>query len=379
MTLEKFKRPYTDAELRAKFENAGYDESLWDFCQDIYYNYQTYLEDEFGWLRDGEPIEQLIINLKEDEGWESKSTREEAWRQAMSKEHIEVYLDQQAKGHGHHWSWIAAVELDWNGNISWDAVLYDLKQIDETLANNEVEIFLNRLSDGKPEAYRKFLDELISPKGYAKPLDEVEACAKPFLDVYTSHYDQFIKLGCDHDDIYNYAKDLAEDRYDIYYQAYNTAINNGAPSKVARSFADKIEELQVNGYLILETRSFCKEFKEAWQREFYYALTIEDVSKSGERWGVVDKNRLRTSLGLPPLDEPLTAEDKEYLRIKQNLMANGMNEISADRKAYKAVYEQESASSKPQPISEANRIKQDMDHMMFPNDEDYQDYLDGEI
>jgi len=377
MTLEEFKRPYTDAELLAKFENAGFDESIWNFCQDIYYNYQTYLENDFGWLRDGETIEQLIINLKEDEGWESESTREEAWRQAMSKEHIEVYLDQRAKGHGHHWSWIAALELDWNGNISWDEVLRHLKTIDESLAKKEVEIFLNRLSEGKPEAYRKFLEELISPKGYSKQLDEVEACAKPFLVVYECLYERFIKLGRDRDEIYNYARDLTEDpdRATLYIAAYNDAICNVASSNVARSFADKIEELKVNGTLLLDSRAFCEKFKETWQREFYYDIIMERVYLRDEDWSVVDKNRLRTSLGLPPLDEPLTVEDTEYLRIRQDLMANGMNEISDDRKAYKAVYEQDAASSKPQPISEAERIKQDTDHMLFSNKEDY---LDGE-
>lgn len=379
MTLEEFKRPYTEAELLAKFENAGFDESIWNFCQDIYYNYQTYLENDFGWLRDGETIEQLIINLKEDEGWESESTREEAWRQAMSKEHIEVYLDQRAKGHGHHWSWIAALELDWDGNISWDEVIRHLKTIDESLAKKEIEIFLNRLSEGKPEAYRKFLEELISPKGYSKRLDEVEACAKSFLDVYTRLYDQFIKLGCDHDEIYNYAKDLAEDHYEIFHRAYMAAIEHKATAKDSYRFADKVEEIQVNGLLPLEFKEFCKEFKEVWQREFYYTLMVEACTEKGEHIGVVCKNQLRESLGLPPLNETLTYEDEEYLRIKKELTESGVNEVSADRKAYDIAFGTNSEAPSIRRNNEEAQLNESNTRTMFPNDEDYQDYIDGEI
>lgn len=360
MTLEEFKRPYTDAELRAKFESTGLDESLWNFCQDIYYNFQTYLADDFGWPRDGESIDQLIVYLKEEDGWESESTREEAWRQAMSKEHIEVYLDQRAKGHGHHWSWIAAVELDWNGNISWDAVLYDLKQIDETLANNEVEIFLNLLAEGKPEAYRKYLEELISPKGSAKRLDEVEACAKPFLDAYTSLYDQFIELGCDHDEIYNYAKDLAEDHHEIFYRAYMVAVEHKATATDSYSFANKVEEIQGNGLLPLESKKFCQEFNEVWQREFYHTLMVEECVEKGEPIGVVCKNQLRESLGLPPLNEALTHEDEEYLRIKKELIESGVNEVSADRKAYEIAFGTNSEEDSILHNAESEPLKDDI-------------------
>ena len=32
MTLEECKRPYTEAELRAKFEQEGLDNQAWDYC-----------------------------------------------------------------------------------------------------------------------------------------------------------------------------------------------------------------------------------------------------------------------------------------------------------------------------------------------------------
>lgn len=372
MTIEEFKRPFTEAELRAKFEKEGFDESLWEYCVQI--NHITYndLRDSLLVLEEGETIEEYIAYLKKEECWTADTMREEAWNYGMNETHVNAYLSQRCGGHGHDWSFIYAEQVRYESRNPTVDAYYKIKSKNESEANREREIFVDSFPESKNPIFNKALTQSFGQgQTIEKDID--------FARAVIYQYNQLLESGCKSDEIYNYAEDLAEDRYDIYYRAYRIAINNEASSLVARCFADKIEELYVNGYLPIETRSFCKEFKETWQREFYYTLEMEDVAQNGEHWSVLDKNRLRTMLGLPPIDEPLTFEDKEYLRIKQDLMANGMNEISADRKACKAVYEKETISTKPLPISKSERIKQDIGKILFPNEEDYKDYLDGEI
>ena len=374
MTLEEFKRPFTESELRSKFEKEGLDELAWDYCKEAYAEAHKDFANEYCKNYNDENLDELIAVLKAEENWDVDTIREYSWQYAISGDKPTVYISQRKKGHGHAWAMIytdeAAFSSIHNAYDSLKETYLKLRANDAAEANREREIFIDSLPESKNPIFKKSLTQSF---GEGQTINE----DIDFARGVAYQHDRLLKSGCQSDEIYNYAKDLAEDRYDIYYRAYNTAIINGATSLMARRFSDKIEGLQVNGYLILETRSFCKEFKEVWQREFYYTLTMEDVNQNGERWGVVDKNRLRTSLGLPPLDEPLTAEDKEYLRIKQDLMANGMNEISADRKAHDAVYKPEESSLKPRPMSESERIKHDMGHILFPNEEDYQDYLDG--
>lgn len=372
MTLEEFKRPYTEAELIAKFEQEGLDYQAWDYCTEAYAKAHNDFADEYCKYCKDREIDELIADLKAEENWEVDTVREYSWQYVLAGNKPMVYISQRKKGHGH------ALSMIYTDEVAFSAIHNAYDPLKETYlklhANNEAEanlerdIFINSLSESQETIFKKALTQFF---GQGKTIkDDIDSAR-----LVSCQYNQLLESSCKSDELYNYAKDLAEDRYDIYYRAYRIAINNEASSLVARSFAEKIEELQVNGYLFIETRSFSMESKEVWQREFYYNIIMEDVNKRAERWSVVDKNRLRTSLGLPPLDEPLTVEDTEYLRIRQDLMANGMNEISADRKAYKAVYEQDAASSKPQPISEAERIKQDTDHILFSNKEDY---LDGE-
>ena len=335
MTLEEFKRPYTEAELRAKFEQEGLDNQAWDYCTEAYAEAHNDFADEYcKYCKDGE-IDELIAALKAEENWEVDTVREYSWQYVLAENKPTVYISQRKKGHGHAWSMIytdeAAFSTIHNAYDPLKETYFKLHANDEVEANLEMEIFIDSLPESKSPIFKKALTQFF---GQGKTIEE----DIDFARGVSCQYNQLLESGCKSDELYNYAKDLAEDRYDIYYRAYRIAINNEASSLVARSFADKIEELQVNGYLITDTRLFCMEFKEVWQREFYYTLVMEDVNKRGERWGIVDKNLLRASNGLSPLDEPLTAEDKEYLRIKQDLMANGMNEVSADRKARRQVY-----------------------------------------
>lgn len=372
MTREEFYRPFTEAELRTRFEKEGFDESLWEFCLQINHLAYDELRDSQLDLEEGETIEEHIAYLKEEECWTAETIREEAWNYGMKETYVNAYLSQRSGGHGHNWSFIYAEQVrDESTNPTVDAY-NTIKSKNKSEANRECEIFIDSLPESKNPIFNKALAQSF---GQGQTIEEDIGFARGVA----YQYDQLLKIGCKSDELYNYAQDLAKDRNGIYYQAYKIAINNEASSFVAYSFADKIEELHVNGYLLLDTRSFCNEFKEIWQREFYYALVMEDVAHKNEHWSVFDKNRLRAMLGLPSIDEPLTIEDKEYLRIQQDLMANGMNEITADRKIHKAVYEREESSLKLRPISESERIKQDMGHMMYPNEEDYQDYLDGEI
>lgn len=335
MTLEEFKRPYTEAELRAKFEQEGLDNQAWDYCTEAYAEAHNDFADEYcKYCKDGE-IDELIADLKAEENWDVDTVREYSWQYVLAENKPTVYISQRKKGHGHAWSMIytdeAAFSAIHNAYDPLKETYLKLHANDEAEANLERDIFIDSLSESQKTIFKKALTQFF---GQGKTIEGDIDCARRV----SCQYNQLMESGCKSDELYNYAKDLAENRYDIYYRAYRIAINNEASSLVARSFAEKIEELYVNGYLLLETRSFCNEFKEIWQREFYYALVMEDVAQKNEHWSVLDKNRLRTMLGLPSIDEPLTAEDKEYLRIKQDLMANGMNEVSADRKAHRQVF-----------------------------------------
>lgn len=335
MTLEEFKRPYTEAELRTIFEKVGLDELAWDYCKESYVKAHKDFADEYCKNCNDGDIDELIADLKVEENWEVDTVREYSWQYVLSENKPTVYISQRKKGHGHAWSMIytdeAAFSAIHNAYDPLKETYFRLYAIDKTEANLEREIFIDSLPESKNLIFKKAITQSF---GQGQTIEEDIAFA---LGV-AYQYDQLLKSGCQSNEIYDYAKNLAEDRYDIYYQAYRTAINNESSSLVAYNFANKIEKLQVNGYLPIETRSFCNEFKETWQREFYYTLVMEDVNKRGERWGIVDKKLLRTSLGLSSLDDSLTAENKEHLRIKQDLMANGMNEVSADRKAHRQVF-----------------------------------------
>ena len=376
MTLEEFKRPYSEAELRAIFEKVGLDELAWDYCKESYVKAHKDFADEYCKNCNDGDIDELIADLKAEENWDVDTVREYSWQYVLAENKPTVYISQRKKGHGHAWSMIytdeAAFSAIHNAYDPLKETYLKLHANDEAEANLERDIFIDSLSESKKPIFKKALTQFFRQgKTIEEDIDFARGVAY--------QYDRLLESGCKSDELYNYAKDLAEDRYDIYYRAYRIAINNEASSLVARSFADKIAELQVNGYLITDTRSFCMEFKKVWQREFYYTLVMEDANKRGERWLIVDKNLLRTSLGLSSLVEPLTAEDKEYLRIKQDLMANGMNEISADRKAHEVPFCTNTPVHPTRSISASEQLKLDMDHMMYPNEEDYQDYIDGEI
>ena len=193
-------------------------------------------------------------------------------------------------------------------------------------------------------------------------------------------YDQLLAAGYNSDDIYYHAKNLADDEHDnIFYQAYRVAVDNNASSTIAHSFADTIEDIYDNGYYYSDSdlRKFKEQYSEVWQREFYYTLQLEDWAKQGEPISTLNKNNLRKSLGLAPIDELLTYEDEEYLRIKRELIESGVNEFLADQKAYKAVFEPNTPERPKR--SAAEQFKQDIVDMLYHNQEYYQDYLDGEL
>lgn len=367
MTLDEFKRPYTLSELQSKFEENGFEAILWEFC--VQMNRMVYEEElRYGHYEpeEGETIEELVAYLKEEESWTAETLREEVWNYAMKEAYVKAYLSQRNVGHGHEWSFIYTEQVRIESrNPSLDAYL-KIKSKNESEAKREREIFIESFSQSKNPIFKKALTQSF---GQGQTIEEDIDFARGV--VY--QYDRLLEAGCKSDEIYNYAQDLAEDHYDIYYRVYKTAIENGASSKEAYDIATKLEGLQVNGYLILETKSFCKEFNKTWQRELYYSLIMEKAAEDDEHWSVIDRNLCRENLGLPPLTEPLTAADEEFLRVKKALIEGGMNEVYADRKSHTDVYCKLETAPKARPLSETERFKQDITKMMYTNEEDYQD------
>ena len=371
MTLEEFKRPFTEAELRAKFEKEGFEESLWEFCVQanrIEYDKESSCVYE---PNEGESDEDYIAFIKEDGCWSAETMREEVWNYAMDEDYISAYLSQRNRGHGHVWSFIYSEQVRWEVKNPVVDTYIELKSKNATEAKHELEIFVDSFPESKNTIFKKALTDAF---GESLIIDkDVE-----FARGVAYQYDQLLASGCKSDEIYNYAKDLANENHDnMFYRAYMVAIENNASSTVAYGFAHIIEDFSINDCLLLERGEFTKKYKKVWQREFYYTVLLEDLAKQGEPISTINKNSYREQLGLAPVEEPLTYEDEEYLRINRELIESGVNEFSTERKAYEAVFEPNMPERTKRSAGE--QFKQDIINTMFPNQEDYQDYLDGEI
>lgn len=124
---------------------------------------------------------------------------------------------------------------------------------------------------------------------------------------------------------------------------------------------------------------FKREFTETWQREIYAGLLVKEIIKSEGSISTLLENDIRKSLGLNPIEKPLTWEDEEFLRRKKEYIRSGFNEYVAEQRAYKEAYEIDSYIALDRiSNNSAHDFNREMLEIMFPNDDiDSEDFEDG--
>ncbi len=369
MTKEEFLRPYSEDELRNKFEEAGFDDMVWLYVIESYEEAQRDIAQEYGSYCIDITIEELIADLRANDGWTVDTVREYAWLFTISDGKLKTYLSQRVTGHGHSWSSIYADQVAYESGDHTMRTHYILYNQDKEEARRELGIFIDSLPMGNNPIFRKaFLD-------YCLEYDSVDKIAE-FASGVVSQYDRLRNTVTDTDELYRHAINLVDGDHDkSFYKAYEAALKNGASAGDAWRFADSIEEIFVNGYFYTEVSDFMKRYNAVWQRELYFALLVDAEGNMSS----LCKSNWRKRLKLPPVNEPLTPEDEEFVRIKREILAQGVDEYTAEMKACKAAYGYPAGQTRNCNESKQRQLNHDIANMMFPNEEDYQDYLDGEL
>lgn len=296
MTLEEFKRPYTKAELKSLFDSNGFDAVLWQYCKESNDEIYSDYEKDYGYPEDGETIEDFIKLLQEEQNWTATSIREEVWLYAMSPERVEAYMSQVRVGHGHQWAKIYTDKIIFDYEDPIKETFDELFSQNPTEANQELNIYIENLSQGNNPIFKKAFREFACDYDSVKDIED-------FANGVVYQYNKLVNSCCKSNEIYEHAYNLAyEDRDEVYYNAYNIAIKNGCSAVDSYNFADTIEEHFLNDYLILELKSFAKKFNELWQREYYYKLIEEYWKKNDECISSFMKTEIRKELGLPQIE-----------------------------------------------------------------------------
>lgn len=238
MTLEEFKRPYTEAELKSRFDSEGYDAVLWQYCKESNDEWHDYYSAEFGKPEEGVTVENFIVWVKENYDWPKNTPREMAWVRAMCPERIEAYMSQVKIGHSHQWSKIY-VEKKFR-DYDEDPILetyYELFGINAGEANNELGLYIDTIPEGKNPIFKKAFLEFAHDY---QTVQEVESFAKDVV----FQYDKLVNFGCTSNEIFEHAYHLAEeDMSEAYYKAYVFAIENGVSANNAFNFAKRFEDI----------------------------------------------------------------------------------------------------------------------------------------
>ena len=391
--MNDFIRPFTEDEFNRIFQESGYPEIARQYCYETWQeNYKDILKEDIS--------EEDLPELKEYDGWTSENVREHAWRHVKEYSRIDIYVQQRKSGHGHEWSKLFCEELVqfttddavayWN---TFDALRssrfksgeeveirhdwFDCIKRD-TLSCREYVIAVRNLAKGEGETVERYIDYRLRSM-YNGKTEELFQAALNFRNVYEG----LMNEGYDKDEAFEYAMDLTDEHYQVFYDVYREAMRHGEKQYDAWSLADFCEGAVVNAQLILEINHFKKEFSESWQREIYAGLVIKDRIHDEGSISTLHENEIRNSLDLSPIDKPLTWEDEEFLRLKKEYIKSGLNEIAAEQRAYKEAYENDSDIELDSiRNNRSHDIKRDILEMMFPNDdidsEDFEDGLDFE-
>ena len=393
--MEEFTRPFTEEEFDKAFRESGYPEIARRYCREKWEEKYAFLISEYVPEDDSTDVEKLLTELKEQEDWTSDNVREEAWSFVVRNEKVNVYVDQRQHGNSHEWAVIFCEHCDKEEdslNSDTYAKTYkthrklhkadegfvddkigyvcvkagiksdpEIRQAVKYLAKGEGELVGHYIGCGIFDGVGKNVNELFNEAVYYKELCE-----------------QIMAEGYDKETAIQHADNLiGKIDYPIYKSVYKEAMAHGATPDEAHRLADCCENHSVNAYFDLEWREFMKEFTEPWQREIYARLTIDEIKKSEGGLSTLHENEIRASLGLSPIDKPLTYEDQEFIRLKKKYLDNGQNEYLAEKRAYEEVYGDDINS----PLPHGNRARdfnREILHSMFPDDDvDSEDFEDG--
>lgn len=390
--MNDFIRPFSDAEFKKACLSAGYPEIAWQYCHE---KWQECFDDI---LRDNLSAEDLP-ELKEHAGWTSDNIREQAWTDVKEYSHVDTYVQQRELGHGHEWSrlfckilahsgvdavniyWVTFVELQNSRIDSGEEVgikhdWFDcLKQ--DTLSCREYVLAVKNIAKGEGEIVERYIGNWLGSmrEGYEGNTDDLLLEAKRFRTLH----EKLLSEGYDDEDAFGYALDLFDEHYPVFNEIYREAMRHGSKRYDAWALADFCENAVVNGWLLLEKENFKNKFTESWQREIYAGLCVKDIIKSEDSISTLHENDIRKSLGLGPVDKPLTLEDEEFLRRKKEYVESGITELVAEQRAYKEVYENYSDTATDRfSNNRAHDVNREMLEMMFPDDDiDSEDFEDG--
>ena len=391
--MTEFTRPFSEEEFNKAFLEAGYPEIARQYCHEEWQkNYKDIIKEGIS--------EEDLPELKEHDGWTSDNIREQAWTYVKEYAHVDIYVLQRELGHGYEWAKLFCEELT-DGDVD-DAKIYwntfgemrsrRFKSGEETevtrnwadcsksnsLSCKEYTLAVKYLAKGEGVIVERYIDHQLGST-YEGKADELFSDALNFRSLYES----LISEGYDKEDAFYYTLDLSDEHYPVFYEVYRKAMRHGEKRYDAWSLADFCEEAAVNEQLFLEINNFKEEFTEPWQREIYAGLLIQDRIQDGGTISTLHENEIRKSLDLDSVEKPLTWEDEEFLRLKKEYLRSGLNEVVAEQRAYKEVYEKDSdISTDGFNNNRPHDIKRDMLEMMFPNDdidsEDFEDGLDFE-
>lgn len=393
--MEEFTRPFTEEEFDKAFRESGYPEIARQYCHDMMLErFNSLMRYEIS-LMDLNDLPSSLNELKKECSWTTDTVREQAWIELVKSGDIEIYIEQRNHGNSHEWSVIfceqcCSKEDSLNSDTYADTYLKrrELHRTNEGSVGNKIGYMSMKPGIISDPEIKKAVSFLAKGEG-----DLVEhyigckifgRCGKNVNELFNEamYYkrlcEQIMADGYDKGSAIRHADNLIDKvDYPVYMTVYKESMGHGATPDEAHRLADCCEHNSVNGYLLLERREFMKEFTEPWQREIYARLTIDEIKKSEGGLSTLHENEIRASLGLSPIDKPLTYEDQEFIRLKKKYLDNGQNEYLAEKRAYEEVYGDDINS----PLPHGNRARdfnREILHSMFPDDDvDSEDFEDG--
>ena len=398
--MNDFTRPFTENEFNRIFQESGYPEIARQYCnKKLEETINSILNEDLS-EDDLKDLDRLITVLKTQEHWTADTVREQSWIYVKEYSHVDEYIHQREIGHGHEWAKQFCEELTftdiddtetyWNTFNAFRSKRFksgeeiEVKHnwsecsTSDSLSCREYVIAVKELAKGDDEIVERYIDYQLGSM-YEGKTDELFQEAMTFKQLYLS----LIKDGYNEHKTFEYALDLFDEHYPVFYEVYREAMRHGQEPLDAWSLANFCEEAAVNEILSLETIKFKKNFVEPWQREIYAGLLIKDMLESRGSISTLHENDIRKELDLKPVDKSLTWEDEEFLRLKNEYIKKGLNEFVAEQRAYKEVYENDSdITIDGINHKHANDFNREMLEMMFPNEdiesEDFEDGLDME-
>lgn len=296
--MDELTRPFTEEEFDKAFREAGYPEIARQYCREKWEEEYASLLSEYIPGDDSTDVEQLLTELKEQEGRTSDNVREVAWSFVVRNEKVNVYVEQRQHGNSHEWAVIFCGQCDKEEdslNSDTYANTYSehrkLHKAEEGIVHNkfgyictkpgiisdpEIKKAVNFLAKGEGELVEHYIGCRIFD-GVGKKVNDLFNEAV----YYKGLCEQIMADGYDKGSAIRHADNLIDKvDYPVYMTVYKEAMSHGATPDEADRLANRCENHSVNAFFDLEWREFMKEFTEPWQREIYARLAIEHHEKS---------------------------------------------------------------------------------------------------